>query len=113
MARERAKMPAWQRAKQFAPFAALTGFEGALRQKEEDFRRDGKRTLFEDGAGEIDAVLRSVARGDTVIVIFFDGGGYDEAEGTVRYIRPEEHSMKVGDTVIEYDSIIEIRKTYG
>ena len=113
MARERAKMPTWQRAKQFAPFAALTGFDGALREKEDEFRREGRKTLFEDSAAEIDLAMRSLVKGDRVIVIFFDGDEYDEAEGTVNLIRNDEQTLKVGDRVIEYDSIIEIRKLNG
>ena len=34
---EKTKMPASQRAKQFAPFAALKGFEDAIERKEKVF----------------------------------------------------------------------------
>lgn len=39
MKKERMKMPASQRAKQFAPFAAITNLEAALRAKEEEHRQ--------------------------------------------------------------------------
>lgn len=39
MTKERQKMPISQRAKQFAPFAAITGLEVALRKKEEEHRQ--------------------------------------------------------------------------
>lgn len=39
MKKERPKMPVSQRAKQFAPFAAITNLEAALRKKEEDHRQ--------------------------------------------------------------------------
>lgn len=39
MKKERTKMPVSQRAKQFAPFAAITGLEIALRKAEEEHRR--------------------------------------------------------------------------
>ena len=39
MKKERQKMPISQRAKQFAPFAAVGGLDYALRKKEEEHRR--------------------------------------------------------------------------
>ena len=39
MTKERQKMQVSQRAKQFAPFAAITGLEVALRKKEEEHRQ--------------------------------------------------------------------------
>lgn len=38
--KNRPKMPAEQRAKQFMPFAAVTGLEEALRQKEKEVEAD-------------------------------------------------------------------------
>lgn len=39
MKKQRIKMPVSQRAKQFAPFAAITGLDVALRKKEEEHRQ--------------------------------------------------------------------------
>ena len=39
MKKERPKMPVSQRAKQFAPFAAITNLDAALRKKEEEHRQ--------------------------------------------------------------------------
>lgn len=39
MKQERDKMPISQRAKQFAPFAAINGLDVALRMKEEEHRQ--------------------------------------------------------------------------
>ena len=40
----RPQMPISVRAAQFAPFAALTGFEEAIRKAQEDFASDGAAT---------------------------------------------------------------------
>ena len=50
---KRPKMPLGQRAKQFAPFDALTGLTERLQQAEEEHRRDAEaKTLRLSGDGE-------------------------------------------------------------
>ena len=57
-----AKMDRAQRARQFAPFAALKGFEEALREKERIIVP--KVELYEEKKAEIDSILRNKKKQD-------------------------------------------------
>ena len=46
-ASSRPKMPRSQRAKQFAPFDALTGLSERLRQAEEEHEREQERNMYD------------------------------------------------------------------
>ncbi|MBQ1989036.1 MAG: YolD-like family protein, partial [Clostridia bacterium] len=66
----RAKMPPLQRAKQFAPFDALTGLRIALKEKEKI--RVPKKIISEDKAEEINRILLSMKIGDEITAIYYD-----------------------------------------
>ena len=66
----RAKMDRAQRAKQFAPFAALKGFEEALREKERIIVP--KVELYEEKKAEIDSILRNKKKQDSITVIYYN-----------------------------------------
>ena len=56
MRRERPKMSAGQRAKQFMPFSALTGLEEALYKKEQEIENSVDAYVPEDGVFEAENV---------------------------------------------------------
>ena len=63
-------MPQAQRAKQFMPFAALTGFQAALRKKEDELGLTARPALSDEMAEEIDRALAGLTKGDAVSVTY-------------------------------------------
>lgn len=85
-------LPPESRAAQFSPFAALTGHDDAV---VEAARRTERRIdLSPDEVERIDAVLRTLTRGDAVKTIYFvpdarkSGGSYQELRGVVKKLDP-------------------------
>lgn len=64
-----AKMSRLDRAKQFSPFAALKGYETALRAKERVLVP--RIELPEEAQAELDRKLHMIAKGDLVTVVYF------------------------------------------
>ena len=52
----RAKMPVEQRAKQFMPFAAVTGLDEAIRRVEHEFEMNDRRDLSEEAIMALEEV---------------------------------------------------------
>ena len=104
-----AKMSRLDRAKQFSPFAALKGYEVALRAKEKILvpRID----LPEEAQAELDRKLHMIAKGDLVTVIYFqrfagsDIGEYLQITGRVSRLDPERRILKIGDRNILTEDI--------
>lgn len=105
----RPKMPVSERAKQFAPFAAVTGLDILLRKKERENMREQKRILSEERAAEIDASLRHLNEGDRVTVSYYDGYGYTDISGTADSIDIKDRSLIIDGTVVSFDDIYDIR----
>lgn len=113
----RARMSAIDRAAQFAPFAALTGYDAAV---EEAGRLTCKRAeLDEDARMEINAVLTALSRRlheePKVSITHFvpderkAGGQYTVTKGAVHRIRPQEGYLMLKDgRCIFFEDIIGI-----
>lgn len=96
-----------KRAKQFAPFAALKGFEEEIREKE--IRYEEKRILPDEKLEELDRTFRMLKVGTDVEVEYFfesarsDGSGtYHISQGTITHlsgswIEVEGHRIVVAD----------------
>ena len=65
----RRKMEVGHRAKQFAPFAALRGFEETVRKKE--ILYEPKKELSEEKKNELDSKLRILSKGMKVQAVYF------------------------------------------
>lgn len=113
----RPRMSLLDRAAQFAPFAALTGFGAAI--TEADRALDRRVELGEAEAAELAEKLRVLearqAEQPEISVTYFvpderkDGGRYEIAEGRLRRIRPEEYALSLADgRVIDIEDIIVI-----
>ena len=102
----RAKMDRAQRAKQFAPFAALKGFDEALRAKERMIVP--KVELTEEKKEEIDMILRTKKKQDYISVIYYNQENYVKASGVISDINVLEQTMKIVDTVISFENIRDI-----
>ena len=74
----RTPMAVERRAKQFAPFAALKGFEDAVREKEIIY--EPRRILSEERKNELDMKLRMLKRG------YGDPGGVFYRESAASWI---------------------------
>ena len=102
----RAKMDRAQRAKQFAPFAALKGFEEALRAKERIIVT--KVELYEEKKAEIESILRNKKKQDSITVIYYNNENYVKVSGMITDINPLEQRIRIVDSVIPFADIREI-----
>ncbi len=87
----RAQMPMRSRAAQFLPFAALSGYDEAVRESARRTRE--KIELAEDAREELDAALRrAVSEGAEVDVTYFvpdarkSGGEYVSVRGRIKRV---------------------------
>ena len=95
------------RAKQFMPFAALKGYEEALRKKEQFIEL--RIVLGEDGAEILDRKLRCISEGDEVRVRHYWRHRYVEVQGRVIRLLKEQRKLKLnGDIEIKFDNIADI-----
>lgn len=104
-----AKMSRLDRAKQFSPFAALKGYEVALRAKEKELLP--RIELSEEAQIELDRKLHMIAKGDLLTVVYFhrlassDAGEYLQITGRVSKLVPNRRILQIGDNNILTDDI--------
>ena len=107
------RMSNYDRAAQFAPFAALNGHGEAL---EETARlTDSAIELGEDGIAMLDEKLRSLSPGQTLTVIYFRpdarkaGGAYVRHTGAFKRVEDHRGALVMGDgTAISVERICDI-----
>ncbi|KFJ08381.1 hypothetical protein [Bifidobacterium tsurumiense] len=102
-------MPIGNRAAQFLPFAALTGYEEALQETAR--RTDERVQLDPDEQEQVNAALQSVLSNDSgakrVAITYFvpdkrkSGGSYQQATGVIRHCDAErgELVLQEGDRI--------------
>ena len=100
------KMSREERAKQFMPFAALKGYELALREKEKIVVP--KIELSEDYAQELDYCMRQVEQNDMVKVVYFNNNEYLQIIGLVARKDKTTRILKVVNTNVSFSDIFEI-----
>ena len=108
----RIRMDIGHRAKQFAPFAALKGFEECVRKKEIVYEK--KKILPYEKANDIDRKLRFLTSGMRIQVTFFKEskefpgkGQYHTIDGLVDFFNPSIY-LRIGNTEINIMDIIDI-----
>lgn len=94
------------RAKQFVPFAAVKGFEEALRAKERIVVE--KIELSEERKVELDFKLHQIHKRDIVTVVYFDKDEYVKVEGMVARLDMDARVLKIVNTKIAFDDIYEL-----
>lgn len=94
------------RAKQFVPFAALKGYEEALRAKERIVVE--KIELSEERKAELDFKLHQISKNDIISVVYFDKDEYIKVEGMVSRLDTDARILKVVNTKILFDDIYEL-----
>lgn len=102
----RAKMSREDRAKQFMPFAALKGYDEALRAKERVVV--DKKELSEERKEELDNIIHAINKQDMVTVIYFDKDEYLKVTGMVSRLDFDSRIMQVVGTKIDFDNIFSI-----
>lgn len=88
------------RAKQFLPFAALSGLEKALAKQE--FVPEERRLLGEDAQAELDTTLRSLGIGNTVTVTYYHAAAYQTLTGPVDRVDPMRRVLAVNGVIIPF-----------
>ena len=116
---KRPQMPMHDRAAQFSPFAALTGYDEAI--KEEGRLTSGRIELGEYETELLDRSLRDILEHINerpyISVIYFEpderksGGAYMEKSGRLKRIDEYERKLYFTDgTGVDMDSVIEINQ---
>ncbi len=102
------------RAAQFAPFAALTGHDAAV--KETARLTETRMVLDENAVEELNRTLGQLSVGDRVQVTYFrpdekkEGGAYLTVTDIVTKIDRAEHQLLLGDEKIPMEEMIELKK---
>ena len=102
----RPKMSREDRAKQFMPFAALKGYEEALKKKEKLVVP--KIEVSEEDAEMLDAKLRRLRKNQIVTVVYFSGGEYLKKTGMISRIDKTARILRIVNTKIVFDDIYDI-----
>ena len=103
----RNKMDRENRAKQFMPFAALKGYEEALRAKEKIIVE--KIELSEEMKVELNRRLHQVEKYDIITVVYFHKYTYLQVTGMVSRLDIYARILKVVNTKILFDDIYDIK----
>jgi len=103
---ERTKMSRQERAKQFMPFAALKGYEEALRKKEKIVV--AKSDLSEDYKEVLDRKLMQVRKNDIITVIHYHKGEYLKTTGMVSKIDLTSRNITLVNTKIKFEDLYDI-----
>ena len=94
------------RAKQFVPFAAVKGYEEALRAKEKIVVE--KIDLSEERKEELDFKLHQIHKNDIITVVYFYKDEYIKIEGMVSRLDIDARVLKVVNTKIPFDDIYDL-----
>ncbi len=95
-----------ERAKQFMPFAALKGYEEALREKEKIVVP--KIELSEEAKEELDRMMQRVSKNDIITVVYFCEDEYLQITGMVSRLDRDAGILKVVNTKIKFEDIYQI-----
>ena len=89
-----------QRAAQFAPFAALTGYGDMIEASNQVYQ--DKKELSEDELAELNACFGVLKKNDIVKAVYFDKGYYRELTGKVTRIDTFEKTIRIDDILIRF-----------
>ena len=106
MNRPKYKMPVADRAKQFAPFAALRGLDAALAAKEKILV--DKIELSEEMLAELDSKMHLLKKGELATIIYYDKGEYIKISGMVARLDETSRILQIVNTKIDFNSILDI-----
>lgn len=101
--KNRLKMRREDRAKQFAPFAALKGFDEALRAKEKIIVE--KPRLSEEERDELDRNLHIIERGNLVKVNYYEDDECLEMTGVLSKVDMDAGYIKVVNKKLAFSDV--------
>lgn len=101
------KMKKEERAKQFASFKALDGFEEAVLDSLKLVAEE--KVLSEEEKEELDRALMAVKVGDMVSVHYFDGEQYRKKDGMLTRVDRDARILKVVDVKIEFENLLGLK----
>lgn len=107
----RSKMDRADRAKQFMPFAALKGYEEAIREREHIVIE--RSELSEERLDELDNVFKRLRVGDITTCIYYKSSEecYIKVTGMVSKIDIDSRVLKIVNKRIEFDDIYDLEIT--
>ena len=91
------------RAAQFSPFAALTGYYDLVRERERV--TESRRDPSEEEAARISGELAAVCKGQLVHVIHYERDAYVTTEGIVTCVDPVSRELTVVRYHIAFDDV--------
>ena len=94
------------RAKQFLPFAALTGFEDTIRSVEKI--GTDKKDLSDDFKERLNKKILRLKKGDTITIKYYSGIDYVETTGIIKCIDEINKSINLLNSKIFFEDIIDI-----
>lgn len=115
---KRPPMPMGDRAAQFSPFAALTGYDSTIRETAR--LTDRKIELSDDAKAVLDAkmgwIRSQLSARPTVTIVYFvpdgskEGGAYRTLTGQVKQIRDLERLLVLTDgTKISFEDVLDLQ----
>jgi hypothetical protein len=93
------------RAKQFAPFAAITGLDRAIEQKRDELENCERREFSEEIDAALNKALCALRKGERAAVRYYRDGRYHTVSGTVERIDEAERWLKLGSLRILFDEL--------
>lgn len=102
----RERMPVSQRAKQFAPFAALKGFEEAIEKKEKMFLP--KPEFSDEMAQKLDEDLKMIQNGQKITVTYYYDGEYFDISGIVKKPDAFYKTLTLDESTLLIEDIIDV-----
>lgn len=102
----RGKMDRGERAKQFMPFAALRGYDAALRAKEKIVV--DKAELSEEMKEELDRKLALIHKNDIITVVYYQKGEYLRLTGMVSRLDTGARLISIVNKKICFEDIYDI-----
>jgi len=105
---ERVKMSRENRAKQFAPFNALKGFQEALRMKEYEHDRTLKNDLDEEKILSISKIILNYKKNSLLQIKFFHDGYYKTIQGKAKIFISLRY-LEIENIKINFDDIFDLK----
>ncbi len=111
------RMPMIDRAAQFSPFAALTGYDAAIEETARltDRKRDLSEERKQELSRQLNALLARIKSDPAVTVVFFEpdarkaGGEYKTVTGIVKKIDPLRSVLELtSGTAVPFDDILSL-----
>ena len=95
------------RARQFMPFAALTGYYEVIKQREKII--EPRKELSEDEAEVLSDRLNKVQKGMLITLTYYNEDCYETLTGLVSNIDPVYRTITIVKTKIAIDDVVGIR----